>query len=249
MKSSRLIVFAAMLSLVLSQMAHGEQRTSNLSKNQISVTNGDVIAMLKAGLSADIVAAKVKASECRCDTSPAGLEQLKSAGVPDSVILAMVEGSKPEPETPKGIADIRDAKTAYLVNRSNDLRVFNELPQKLAEWGRWKLVDRPEQADIVLVLADSNIPLGVMSTASVNSYGGHSSGTGMTIPLMSFDRYLIAFDRATHRQLAAIDHQRTMTASFTAGALVKRMRKDVESPKRVSEPPQKSSSAGGPPKF
>ncbi|MFP5234559.1 MAG: hypothetical protein ACLGSD_01545 [Acidobacteriota bacterium] len=242
MKSSQLIAIAAMVLLAPLQIARGEQSGSRLSRNQISVTNQDVIAMLKAGLSADIVAAKIKASECRCDTSPAALEQLKSAGVPDNVILAMVEVSKPEPEAPRGIAHIGDAKTAYLVNRSNDLRVFNELPKKLAEWGRWKLVDRPEEADIVLVLADSNIPLGVMSTASVNSYGGHSSGTGMTIPLMSFDRYLIAFDRATHRQLAAIDHQRTMTASFTAGALVKRMRKEVESQSKVPEPTQKSSS-------
>lgn len=198
--------------------------------------------MLKAGLSADIVAAKVRTSECKCDTSPAGLEQLKSAGVPDNVIIAMVEASKPESETPKGIADIRDARTVYLVNRSNDLRVFNELPKKLAEWGRWKLVDRPEDADIVLVLAESNVSLGMMSSASVNSYGGNSSGTGMTIPLMSFDRFLIAFDRATRRQLIAVDHQRTMAASYTAGALVKRMRKEIETPKKSLEPVSKGSS-------
>jgi hypothetical protein len=66
------------------------------------LTNSQVVDMLKAGLAAEIVVAKIKASQCQFDTSPTGLKQLKDASVPDSVILAMIEsGAKPTVEEPK----------------------------------------------------------------------------------------------------------------------------------------------------
>jgi hypothetical protein len=69
----------------LAQPAHG---TSNAQK---VITNQDVLDMLSTGLSADIVAAKIKASKCDFNTDVATLKDLKSKGVPDSVVLAMVE--------------------------------------------------------------------------------------------------------------------------------------------------------------
>lgn len=57
-----------------------------------ALTNKDVLEMLKAGLTADIVVAKIKSSPTNFDTSPAALTELKAANVPDSVILAMVSG-------------------------------------------------------------------------------------------------------------------------------------------------------------
>jgi len=50
--------------------------------------------MVKAGLGAEIVIAKIKATSCSFDTDPAALKTLKDAGVPDSVILAMVQAPK-----------------------------------------------------------------------------------------------------------------------------------------------------------
>jgi hypothetical protein len=57
-----------------------------------SLTNKDVLEMLKAGLTADVIAAKIKSSPASFDTSPAALAELKAANVPDAVILAMVNG-------------------------------------------------------------------------------------------------------------------------------------------------------------
>jgi hypothetical protein len=51
--------------------------------------------MLKSGLSQEVVIAKIKASESKFDTSPAALQELKSANVPDAVILVMVQASTP----------------------------------------------------------------------------------------------------------------------------------------------------------
>jgi len=55
------------------------------------LTNADVLDMLGAGLSQEIVIAKIAASACEFDTSSAALKALKTANVADAVILAMVQ--------------------------------------------------------------------------------------------------------------------------------------------------------------
>ncbi|HZN07449.1 MAG TPA: hypothetical protein VFB65_11725 [Pyrinomonadaceae bacterium] len=67
-----------------------------------ALTNKDVVEMLKAGLTPEVVVAKIKSSETNFDTSPAALAELKATNVPDDVILAMVKGpantAAPNPE-------------------------------------------------------------------------------------------------------------------------------------------------------
>ena len=57
-----------------------------------SLTNKDVLDMVKAGLTSDVIVAKIKSSATSFDTTPAALAELKVANVPDAVILAMVNG-------------------------------------------------------------------------------------------------------------------------------------------------------------
>lgn len=56
-----------------------------------NLTNDDIVALVNAGLSPDIIAAKIQTSASTFDTSPAALTVLKSRGVPEDVILAMVK--------------------------------------------------------------------------------------------------------------------------------------------------------------
>lgn len=60
------------------------------------LTNKDILGMAKAGLSPDVIIAKIQTSACAFDTSPATLIELKSAGVPETIILAMVKCSPSE---------------------------------------------------------------------------------------------------------------------------------------------------------
>src|SRR4051812_30238069 len=62
------------------------------------LTNADVSTMLGSGISPEIVAAKIRSSSSEFDTSPATLESLKKSNVPDSVVIAMIESSKPQPK-------------------------------------------------------------------------------------------------------------------------------------------------------
>ena len=64
-----------------------------------ALRNQDVLDLLKAGLSPEIVAAKIRSSDTAFDTSAESLKELKVALVPETVILAMVEASGPKSAT------------------------------------------------------------------------------------------------------------------------------------------------------
>ena len=94
-------VASSLLSLLLSvcvmcpspAMASG-RATSLRQQGQSTaapLTNKDVTELVKMGLSTDIVLAKIKTSTTNFDTTAAALQELKAAGVPDAVILAMVQ--------------------------------------------------------------------------------------------------------------------------------------------------------------
>jgi hypothetical protein len=63
---------------------------SSASRATVTLTDNDIAQMVKAGLSLKIIIAKIQSAPCNFDTSPSALEGLKSAGVPDEVILQMV---------------------------------------------------------------------------------------------------------------------------------------------------------------
>lgn len=86
MKRLALMAVAMFLMTAFGQMARGQSNATSAS-----LSDGDIVSMVKAGLSADVIIAKVQTSACNFDTSPAALEKLKAAGVPDSVILSMVK--------------------------------------------------------------------------------------------------------------------------------------------------------------
>ncbi|MGH9401731.1 MAG: DUF2846 domain-containing protein [Terriglobia bacterium] len=69
---------------------------SQTQKSSSTLTNVDIISMAKARLSPDVIVAKIGNSNCDFDTSPRALERLKSSGVPDSVILAVVKSHTPD---------------------------------------------------------------------------------------------------------------------------------------------------------
>jgi hypothetical protein len=55
------------------------------------LTNQDVLILVKAKLTPEVIIAKIKSSHCAFEVSPAELQELRSGGVPDEVITVMVE--------------------------------------------------------------------------------------------------------------------------------------------------------------
>jgi hypothetical protein len=70
------------------------------------LNNPSIVKMRNLRLSADVIVAKIQSSPCEFDTTPAALQKLKQAGVPDKVILAMVTAPSasappPAPKAPE----------------------------------------------------------------------------------------------------------------------------------------------------
>ena len=92
-KAIALLMVAVLSTLAVANPSVRQTVQTQETAPSAELTNKDVLAMLRSGLSAEIVVAKIKAAPAKFDTSRAGLTELKSFNVPDSVILAMVEKS------------------------------------------------------------------------------------------------------------------------------------------------------------
>jgi hypothetical protein len=89
MKFLRLSILAFFL-LASVSFSYAEETTP---KDQVPLVNADVVQMVKAGFSPELVIAKIKASKVNFDTSAPTLTVLKTDDVPDSVLVVMVQAS------------------------------------------------------------------------------------------------------------------------------------------------------------
>ncbi len=87
------LLVAPMNLVSAAKLTQGASEGTSQGQASTPLTNRDVSDMLKSGLTPEIVVAKIKGSTCNFDTSPAALQELKVAGVPDSVILVMVQNA------------------------------------------------------------------------------------------------------------------------------------------------------------
>ena len=81
-----------------------EPTASSVASNARSLSNADIYEMSSAGLPAEVLIAKIKSSACAFDTAPTSLKNLKASGVPDKVILAMIEAPVGQPRTAAPVA-------------------------------------------------------------------------------------------------------------------------------------------------
>jgi len=92
------------------------------SQDTIStLSTEDVLALVKSGLAPEAIVARLQRSSCSCDVSTAELQRLKSEGVPDNVLMAMIIAPQLEPRNERPLTKIpRDTivelESAYRVN-------------------------------------------------------------------------------------------------------------------------------------
>jgi len=129
------------------------------------LTNQDVISMQKSELGAEIILAKIKNSRANFDTSPTALQDLKKEGVPDSVVLAMIEAMTPKPTAPAlpvekrpvdpslpvygSFNELRDKHKVYVTADEINSRDFVRLVFKKYEG--LQIVNDPSDADFILL--------------------------------------------------------------------------------------------------
>ena len=93
----------SLLSLLLSLTLFISAVPFAFSQDIAPLTNGDILTMVRAKLSAPLIIEKINMSSCAFDTFPSVLAELKYKGVPDDVLMAMVQAPRGErrPVTPK----------------------------------------------------------------------------------------------------------------------------------------------------
>lgn len=89
-----------------------------------TLTNDDVIRMVNAQLSDQLIIATLKASNTSFDTSPSAMQQLRSAGVPQAVLDAMLQRSAQKPTGDSRAIDRRPLPTSA----TSDTRARSNLP-------------------------------------------------------------------------------------------------------------------------
>jgi hypothetical protein len=86
-----IVVIAACHSAVLPIAAKIIQQSQGAAP---ALTNQDVLLLVKAGMATEVIVAKLQRSSCSCDTSATELQHLKTAGVPEEVLVAMIGASR-----------------------------------------------------------------------------------------------------------------------------------------------------------
>jgi hypothetical protein len=121
MKKALTLLSLLLLFSVASDCIAASQFEVRSQQSQASVaplTNKDVVEMVKIGISTDIIIAKIKASPTKFDTSVGAMQELKTASVPDAVILAMVQAptgtTSAEALGPTGSSDETGEATALV---------------------------------------------------------------------------------------------------------------------------------------
>lgn len=187
----RLLVITLCIT-ALAPVTQAQERTE-----QQPIANKEIVEMVKAGLTAELIIAKIKTSPCQFDTSPSSLVSLKEAGVPDAVLLEMVQsphGAQPiveklpapgpapaEPvarETPQPVSDglpeyghiseIRRMHRVYVV--ADDIDSQNLLVKALSKYEGLQIVGSPDRAEVF-------IAFGQGSAATSMKLWGYSAGT------------------------------------------------------------------------
>ena len=73
-----------LLLFIPAQRSHAQEATHRL-------TNEDVVKMVQAGVSTELIMSRIRKSETEFDTSPSALAGLPRRGVPNEILLAMIE--------------------------------------------------------------------------------------------------------------------------------------------------------------
>jgi len=81
------------VALLLASLSYAQQPTSPPATRAEALTNSDVLKMVEAKLTDDLIIGKIKSSPSDFDTSIDAVLKLKAAGASDAVIHAMVDAS------------------------------------------------------------------------------------------------------------------------------------------------------------
>jgi hypothetical protein len=145
------------------------------------MTNRDVIKLLQAKLSEDIIIAKIKQSKANFDTSVDGLVALRTAGAGDRLITLMMDpGSDPAPAAP-----VMTSTPAAVPARANALVDPAPVPEPVAPKYTGPASNRGRDAasNVTAPAVKSEVSRPIMMTAAPENFGVYIVAEGKMKPL------------------------------------------------------------------
>lgn len=122
------------------------------------------------------------------------------------------------------------AKSVYIDNQTPDCpECADQAYQELSEWGRFKVVSDPKNADLLLVLTSTSSmrPIGVVANTTSSSPGSAQTN-GTVVERQDYTVYLAVVDAKTNQQLYRNVAYWRFAWSKPAKGLIKDLRKRME---------------------
>ena len=161
------------------QAAQDAAKIVQPSQTVVALGNQDIIEMLRAKLSAEVILAKIKTSPANFDTSPEALKQLQAEGAGESVLLAMVNAPRNAHAGEEGAGARVPAKVTVRILKGTviDVETAYEINSQLVREGdaiSFRVVNPVKVGDVTV------IEPGATATARVvkASRGGHFGRAG-----------------------------------------------------------------------
>lgn len=192
------------------------------ASNPSVLTNKDILELQKAGLPQQVVVAKIKSSQCNFDTSPSQLSQLKSAGLADSVILAMVEASAPASAAPPvNVPAMAHRKIVLEDNTPVHLVLSDNLSSASATTGQTISFEVSEDVIVegIVVVPRESLAWGTVTDAQAKRRLGRAGHLDVNIDKVRLaDGEKVLLSATSHAKGAS--HTAGMTAGIVATSLV-----------------------------
>lgn len=181
---SALLLAALFLQTSLSSVVTAQQEAAkSIQPSRAAVTplvNEDIIRMARAGFAAETIVAQINSTPGDFVTTPPALRQLKDAGVPDAVLLAMVLAAESAPRAEQPPAQAAAPETVQ-VKIPNGVTVEVEAPFEInSQYFRkgdklsFRVVN-PVKVDGVIIIAQGATATAVVTLAE---RGGHFGRAG-----------------------------------------------------------------------
>jgi len=148
-------------------------------------------------------------------------------------LLLPTAAAQDVPQTSSAPRHLSDLRTVCLTNANADQIVFDNVKATVQKWGRWKIVGKPDEADVLLVLSEKIETTTLLFNPAplFESIAYYHWPTG-TIEVDTF--ILVAVDRATGRQLLTLRCARHHFPALPQW-LVSHLRKKIEKRERMGE--------------
>jgi len=117
------------------------------------------------------------------------------------------------------------ARAVYLINDSGDLKAYDKFYKELKAWNRFEVVGSRERADVVMVLTSNSQYALSVTSGTVVTTGGASSGVATSVAVPSTFLHLKVFDSSTADLLWSDATEKWITSGHAPSKLVSNIRK------------------------